>query len=104
MLQDLMRLNIVARDWQSGQINNASIKVACRGLGLDFAPGVGDNAAQKFGSDYAFTWQGRTEFAIAHIRNGKGARMYRVHVFFDDALRQVVVAYVGRHLRGKRDQ
>ena len=104
LLQDLMRLNIVARDWQSGQINNASIKVACRGLGLDFAPGVGDNAAQKFGSDYAFTWQGRTEFAIAHIRNGKGARMYRVHVFFDDALRQVVVAYVGRHLRGKRDQ
>jgi hypothetical protein len=104
LLQDLMRLNIVARDWQSGQINNASIKVACRGLGLDFAPGVGDNAAQKFGSDYAFTWQGRTEFAIAHIRNGKGARMYRVHVFFDDVLRQVVVAYVGRHLRGKRDQ
>jgi hypothetical protein len=29
--------------------------------------------------------------------------MYRVHVFFDDSLRQVVVAYVGRHLRGKRD-
>jgi hypothetical protein len=103
LLQDLMRLNIVARDWQSGQINNASIKVACRGLGLDFAPSVGDNAGQKFGSDYAFTWQGRTEFALAHIRNGKGTRMYRVHVFFDDSLRQVVVAYVGRHLRGKRD-
>jgi len=103
LLQDLMRLNIVARDWQSGQINNASIKVACRGLGLDYAPSVGDNAGQKFGSDYAFTWQGRTEFALAHIRNGKGTRMYRVHVFFDDSLRQVVVAYVGRHLRGKRD-
>jgi hypothetical protein len=26
-----------------------------------------------------------------------------VHVFFDDDSHQVVVAYIGRHLRGKRD-
>lgn len=38
---------------------------------------------------------------MAHIRNGKGARLYRVHVFFDDEAQQVVVAYVGRHLRDK---
>ena len=103
LLQDLMSLNIVARDWQSGIVNNSSIKVSCRRLGLNFAASVGDNAGQKYGSDYAFIWNGRTEFALAHIRNGKGSRMYRVHVFFDDDSHQVVVAYIGRHLRGKRD-
>jgi hypothetical protein len=38
---------------------------------------------------------------VAHIRNGKGASLYRVHVFFDHETQQVVVAYIGRHLRDK---
>jgi len=101
LLQDLVRLNVVAADWQTGRINNASLTISCRSLGLNYAAGVSDTAEYKFGSDYAFTWRGRTEFALAHIRNGKGARLYRVHLFFDDDAHQVVVAYVGRHLRGK---
>jgi hypothetical protein len=101
LLQDLVRLNVVAGDWQTGRINNASLTISCRSLGLNYAAGVSDTAEYKFGSDYAFAWRGRTEFALAHIRNGKGARLYRVHLFFDDDVHQVVVAYVGRHLRGK---
>lgn len=101
LLQDLVRLNVVAADWQTGRINNASLTISCRSLGLNYAGGVSDTAEYKFGSDYAFMWRGRTEFAFAHIRNGKGARLYRVHLFFDDDAHQVVVAYVGRHLRGK---
>jgi hypothetical protein len=101
LLQDLVRLNVVAADWQTGRINNASLTISCRSLGLNYAAGVSDTAEYKYGSDYAFTWRGRTEFALAHIRNGKGARLYRVHLFFDDDAHQVVVAYVGRHLRGK---
>ena len=101
LLQDLVRLNVVAADWQTGRINNASLTISCRSLGLNYAAGVSDTAEYKFGSDYAFAWRGRTEFALAHIRNGKGARLYRVHLFFDDDVHQVVVAYVGRHLRGK---
>lgn len=101
LLQDLVRLNVVAADWQTGRINNASLTISCRSLGLNYAAGVSDTAEYKFGSDYAFSWRGRTEFALAHIRNGKGARLYRVHLFFDDDAHQVVVAYVGRHLRGK---
>lgn len=103
LLQDLVRLNVVAGDWQTGRINRASLKISCRGIGLDFAAGISDTAEQKFGSEYAFTWRGRTEYAVAHIRNGRGPRLYRVHVFFDDETHQVVVAYIGRHLRGKRD-
>ncbi|MGA0877625.1 MAG: hypothetical protein ACO3SP_00755 [Ilumatobacteraceae bacterium] len=103
LLQDLVRLNVVAGDWQTGRINRASLKISCRGIGLDFAAGISDTAEQKFGSEYAFTWRGRTEYAVAHIRNGRGPRLYRVHVFFDEETHQVVVAYIGRHLRGKRD-
>ncbi len=102
LLQDLVRLNVVAGDWQTGQINRASLKISCRGIGLDFAAGISDTAEFKYGSEYAFSWRGRIEYAVAHIRNGKGTRLYRVHLFFDDETRQVVVAYIGRHLRGKR--
>lgn len=102
LLQDLVRLNVVAGDWQTGQINRASLKISCRGIGLDFAAGISDTAEYKFGAEYAFSWRGRTEYAVAHIRNGRGTRLYRVHLFFDDETRQVVVAYIGRHLRGKR--
>lgn len=102
LLQDLVRLNVVAGDWQTGQINRASLKISCRGIGLDYAAGISDTAEYKYGSEYAFTWRGRTEYAVAHIRNGRGTRLYRVHLFFDDETRQVVVAYIGRHLRGKR--
>lgn len=101
LLEDLVRLNVVARDWKSGRITNSSLTISCRSLGLNYASGISDNAENKFGEDYMFTWRGRTEIAAAHIRNGKGARLYRVHIFFDDDAHQVVVAYVGRHLRDK---
>lgn len=101
LLEDLVRLNVVAGDWKSGRITNASLTISCRSLGLNYAGGISDTAERKYSEDYAFTWRGRTEYAVAHIRNGKGARLYRVHVFFDDEAQQVVVAYVGRHLRDK---
>lgn len=101
LLEDLVRLNVVARDWKSGRITNSSLTISCRSLGLNYASGISDNAENKFGEDYTFTWRGRTEIAAAHIRNGKGTRLYRVHIFFDDDAHQVVVAYVGRHLRDK---
>lgn len=101
LLQDLVRLNVVAHDWQSGRINNASLTISCRSMGLNYAGGISDTAEYKYGEDYAFTWRGRTEYAVAHIRNGKGNRLYRVHLFFDNETQQVVIAYIGRHLRGK---
>ena len=103
LLQDLVRLNIVAGDWQTGRISNSSRTISCRSFGLNYAAGIGEVAENKYGEDYSFTWRGRTEYAVAHIRNGRGVHLYRVHVFFDDDSHQVVVAYIGRHLRGKRD-
>lgn len=101
LLEDLVRLNVVAGDWQTGRINNASLTISCRSMGLNYAGGISDTAEYKYGEEYAFTWRGSTEYAVAHIRNGKGNRLYRVHLYFDNETQQVVVAYVGRHLRGK---
>ena len=101
LLEDLVRLNVVAGDWKSGRVTNASLTISCRSLGLNYASGISDNAENKYAEDYAFTWRGRTELATAHIRNGRGSRLYRVHIFFDHEAHQVVVAYVGRHLRDK---
>ena len=99
LLEDLLRLNVVAGDWKSGRINKASLTISCRSLGLNYAAGISDTAENKFAEDYAFPWRGRTEYAVAHIRHGRGTRLYRVHLHFDDEAQQVVVAYVGRHLR-----
>jgi hypothetical protein len=103
VLSDLLRFNDVARQWMSRNITDQSIKIACSQLGLDYAPNVGDTARQKFTTDYAINWRGKTVLAEAHLRRGRKTHLTRIHVYFDKETQQVVVAYIGRHLRGKRD-
>lgn len=101
VLDDLRRLNDVARAWKSGQISGASIASRCALAGLDFAAGISHTARQKFMEDYLIEWRGRPVLAEAHIRRGRKAQHVRIHVYFDEETRQVVVAYIGRHLRDK---
>jgi hypothetical protein len=101
VLQDLVRLNEVARAWMSGEISGTSIKLACRQMGLDFVATISDTARQKFEEDYLIEWRGRAVRAEAHLRRGRKAHLVRIHVYFDDETQQVVVAYIGRHLRDK---
>ncbi len=103
VLQDLLRLNEVARMWQSGEIAGTSFALACRQVGLDFVAKIGQTAREKFAEDYEIEWRGRPVLAEAHIRRGKKNQLYRIHVYLDYETQQVVVAYIGRHLRGKRD-
>lgn len=104
VLQDLVRLNEVARAWRAGEISGTSIGLACRQMGLDFAPRISDNARQKFEEDYIISWRGETVRAEAHIRRGRKAHLVRIHVYFDQVTQEVVVAYIGRHLRDKGSQ
>jgi hypothetical protein len=104
VLQDLIRLNEVARAWRAGEISGTSIVLACRQMGLDFAPRISDNARQKFEEDYLITWRGNTVRAEAHLRRGRKAHLVRIHVYFDQDTQEVVVAYIGRHLRDKHSQ
>jgi hypothetical protein len=39
--------------------------------------------------------------AEAHLRRGRKTHLVRIHLYFDDETQQVVVAYIGRHLRDK---
>jgi hypothetical protein len=70
-------------------------------MGLDYAPGISATARQKYVEDYVIEWRGRPVVAAAHLRRGKRSHLVRTHVYFDDETRQVVVAYIGRHLRDK---
>ena len=101
VLQDLVRLNEVARAWMSGEITGTSIKLACRQMGLDFVPAISVTARQKYEEDYLIDWRGRTVRAEAHLRRGRKTHLVRIHLYFDDETQQVVVAYIGRHLRDK---
>lgn len=101
VLQDLVRLNEVARAWMAGEISDNSIVLACRQMGLDYAAKVSDTARQKFEEDYLIQWRGRPVRAEAHIRRGRRTHLVRIHVYFDKETHQVVVAYIGRHLRDR---
>lgn len=102
LLIDLVTLDAVAAQWMSGDITDTTFALACRNVGLDFASGVSDTAQHEYLDDYAVVWEGRTVHALAHIRHGRGAHHYRIHVYLDRDQRRVVVGHVGRHLRGKR--
>lgn len=101
VLDDLRRLNNVARKWKSGEISGASITSACLIEGLKYAPGIGDVAREKYAEDYLIDWRGKQVVAGAHIKRGKKSHLVRIHVYFDEETHQVVVAYIGRHLRDK---
>ena len=101
ILRDLWRLNGVASRWMAGEISGTSLKAVCAEAGLNFASGISDNARQKFEEDYLIDWHGEKVRAEAHIKRGKKAHLVRIHVYFDTERQQVVVAYIGRHLRDK---
>ena len=101
ILRDLWRLNGVARRWSAGEISGTSLKAVCAEAGLNFAAGISDNARQKFEEDYLIDWHGEKVRAEAHIKRGKKSHLVRIHVYFDAERQQVVVAYIGRHLRDK---
>jgi hypothetical protein len=70
-------------------------------MGLDFVASISDTALKKYEEDYLIEWRGRAVRAEAHLRRGRKTHLVRIHVFFDDETQQVVVAYIGRHLRDK---
>lgn len=101
VVRALAALDRVAHKWLVGDIANTSIAATCKAEGLDFAAGISDTAVNKYGSDYQIEWRGQPVLAEAHVRIGVGSHHARIHVYFDSETHQVVVAYIGRHLRDK---
>ncbi|MEO8362761.1 MAG: hypothetical protein ABI570_00060 [Ilumatobacteraceae bacterium] len=96
VLESLYTLNNLASQLKDGRIPLNMFEIHCRDR-LNFAADVGDTAKNKFPEDYAIEWHGETVYATPHIRCGD----IRIHFYLDRERLQVVVAYVGRHLRDK---
>ncbi len=96
VLESLIELNNIASRLKDGRIPLHMFEIHCRDR-LNFAADVSDTAKHRFSDDYAIEWHGETVYATPHIRCGD----IRIHFYLDRIRLQVVIAYVGRHLRDK---
>lgn len=96
VLESLIELNNIASRLKDGRIPLHMFEIHCRDR-LNFAADVSDTAKHRFSDDYAIDWHGETVYATPHIRCGD----IRIHFYLDRVRLQVVIAYVGRHLRDK---
>jgi hypothetical protein len=97
VLESLIELNNIASRLKDGRIPLHMFEIHCRDR-LNFAADVSDTAKHRFSDDYAIEWHGETVYATPHIRCGD----IRIHFYLDRVRLQVVIAYVGRHLRDKK--
>ncbi|MEK7295639.1 MAG: hypothetical protein AAB018_03815 [Actinomycetota bacterium] len=96
ILESLIELNNIASRLKEGRIPLHMFEIHCRDR-LNFAADVSDTAKHRFSDDYAIDWLGEIVYATPHIRCGD----IRIHFYLDRVRLQVVIAYVGRHLRDK---
>lgn len=96
VLESLIELNNIASRLKDGRIPLHMFEIHCRDR-LNFVADVSDTAKHRFSDDYAIDWQGETVYATPHIRCGD----IRIHFYLDRVRLQVIIAYVGRHLRDK---
>jgi hypothetical protein len=78
---------------------DATAKIRTAGKYTTSADGISQTAVRKYGEDYTIEWRGKPVLAAGHIKRGKHAALYRIHVYFDPDTRETVVAHIGRHLR-----
>ena len=95
VLESLLALNDVASHLKTGLIPVHMLEIHLRQRLSGFRDGISDTAKHRFSEDYAIDWNGETVYAEPHIACGD----IRIHFYVDRVRRQIVVAYVGRHLR-----
>ncbi len=94
IFESLLELNNLAARLRRGDIEPHLFNTYCSDK-FNFAPSVGENAAQKYGADYTIMRDGKAVLLGPHIRCNEA----RIYFFVDAADRCVVVGHVGRHLR-----
>ncbi len=95
VLESLLALNDMASRLKSGLIPVHMLEIHLRQQLSGFRDGISDTAKHRFSDDYAIDWNGKTVYAEPHIACGD----IRIHFYVDRERLQIVVAYVGRHLR-----
>ena len=94
---NLVELNNLAARLQRGDFAPNVFNIYCNQQLSNFAPSISDEAENRYAHDYAIDWKGANVMAKAHIRCGDA----RIHFYHDAKTNEIVVAYVGRHLRDK---
>ena len=94
---NLVELNNLAARLQRGDFAPNVFNIYCNQQLSNFAPSISDEAENRYAQDYAIDWKGANVMAKAHIRCGDA----RIHFYHDAKTNEIVVAYVGRHLRDK---
>ena len=94
---NLVELNNLAARLQRGDFAPNVFNIYCNQQLSNFAASIGDEAVNRFAQDYAIEWKGENVIAKPHIRCGDA----RIHFYHDTKTNEIVVAYIGRHLRDK---
>jgi len=94
---NLVELNNLAARLQRGDIDPNVFNIYCNQHLSNFAASISDQAEHRYALDYAIAWKGENVLAKPHIRCGDA----RIHFYHDKATNEIVVAYIGRHLRDK---
>lgn len=94
---NLVELNNLAARLQRGDFAPNVFNIYCNQQLSNFAASISDEAEHRYAQDYAIEWKGANVMAKAHIRCGDA----RIHFYHDTKTNEIVVAYVGRHLRDK---
>ncbi|NQV97678.1 MAG: hypothetical protein HQ486_07770 [Acidimicrobiaceae bacterium] len=97
VLQDLYTLNNLAEDLKRGKIKPHQFLNSCSEGIVNFASSISETAIQEYPQDYTIDWKGENVMAKPHIRCGDA----RIHFYHDMKTNEIVIAYVGRHLRDK---
>ena len=94
---NLVELNNLAARLQRGDFAPNVFNIYCNQQLSNFAASISDQAEHRYAQDYAIDWKGENVLAKPHIRCGDA----RIHFYHDTKTNEIVIAYVGRHLRDK---
>ena len=96
----LKKLDAAVARWRADQFPAAGLRSFLRDeLGLDYVPGISENASQKYAHEYTITHAGNTLMLGPHIRHGRNRTLLRIYLHVDDTSRTIIVGKVTRHLR-----
>lgn len=94
---NLVELNNLAARLQRGDFAPNVFNIYCNQQLSNFAASISGEAEHRYAQDYAIDWKGKNVLAKPHIRCGDA----RIHFYHDTKTNEIVIAYVGRHLRDK---
>ena len=94
---NLVELNNLAARLQRGDFAPNVFNIYCNQQLSNFAASISDEAEHRYAQDYAIDWKGENVLAKPHIRCGDA----RIHFYHDTKTNEIVIAYIGRHLRDK---